>query len=386
MFLTLITFIVVLSILVFAHELGHFLTAKRFGLIPEEFGFGFPPRAWGIYRAKDGSWRTVKGRQKAEDAAGTVYSVNWLPLGGFVKLGEDDEAASKDANHFSNKPVWQRMIILLAGVSMNMVLAAALLSLGFMIGLPQRTEDLAPNAKVLNPHIQIVDVMAGSPAEEAGLKLGDIIVSVDQQSFTTSEALQDYTAARVDQSVAYIIKSRDEEIVRTIVPRVIEETGRGGIGIGIANVGLVKYPIHAAIWEGTRATGYMFMAILSAFYELLKSAVGESTVKADVAGPVGIAVLTGQVARMGFVYILQFAAMLSINLAIINALPIPALDGGRVLFLIIEKLKGRPVKRELEGRIHYIGFALLMALILTVTLKDLVRLDAFQSIWQAIIG
>jgi regulator of sigma E protease len=386
MFLTLITFFLVLSILVFVHELGHFLSAKKFGLNPEEFGFGFPPRAWGIYKAKDGTWKTVKGSKRVDDAVDTIYSVNWLPLGGFVKLGEDDHDISPDANHFHNKPVWQRAVMLLAGVTMNMVLAAVLLSFGFMIGLPQITEELHSSAKIINPHIQIVDVMSGSPADTAGLKLGDIVLAVDDQKFTTSEELQDYTAANIGKEVVYSIKRQDKELSQTVVPEIIEETGNGGIGIGIVDTGLVRYPVHIAIWEGTKTTAFMFVAILNAFYELLKSAVGESTVKADVAGPVGIAVLTGQVARMGFVYILQFAAMLSINLAIINALPIPALDGGRVLFLIIEKFKGVPVRRELEGKIHYIGFALLMALVLVVTLKDLVRFEAFQTLWQAIVG
>ncbi|MEA3449820.1 MAG: RIP metalloprotease RseP [Patescibacteria group bacterium] len=386
MFFTLIVFIAVLSILVFAHELGHFLTAKKFGLDPEEFGFGFPPRALGIYKSKDGKWKQVRGGKEVDDAQGTIYSINWLPLGGFVKLGEDDEKIPENANHFHNKPIWQRTAILLAGVTMNVVLAAVFLSFGFMIGLPQVTEGLHSSAVVSEQKIQIISVLDETPASEADLKTGDTILNINGETFKNSEELQNYSNTQIGNILNYQIKRADKEMSLTITPERIEETEKGGIGIGIIDTGLVRYPVHIALWEGIKATVFMLGAILAAFYELLKGLVVESSVKAEVAGPVGIAVLTGQVARMGFVYILQFAAMLSINLAIINALPIPALDGGRVLFLLIEKLKGSPVKRETEGRIHYIGFALLVALILVVTFKDLVRVEAFQSLWQAIVG
>jgi len=387
MFLTIIIFILVLSLLVFVHELGHFLSARKFGLKPEEFGFGFPPRAWGIYKAKDGTWKTVKGKKKVEDAADTIYSVNWLPLGGFVKLGEDDADISPEANHFHNKPIWQRLVMLLAGVTMNIVLAAVLITFGFMIGLPQVTEGLHPSARISEQKIQVVSVLDNTPAEQAELKVGDAIISINGEDLKNSEHLQALTAANTDNELTYVIKRADEVFVKQITPITIEETGSGGIGIGIVDTGLVKYPIHIAIWEGIKTTGITLVAILMAFFELFKAMFGASTLSAEIAGPVGIAVITGQVARMGFVYILQFTAILSINLAIINALPFPALDGGRVLFLIIEKIKGSPVKREIEGMIHYIGFALLMLLVLVVTFKDLARFgDSFKALWQAIVG
>jgi len=152
-----------------------------------------------------------------------------------------------------------------------------------------------------------------------------------------------------------------------------EETGRGGVGIGIVETGIVRYPWYLAIWEGITATLFLTWAIIVAFYELIKGLIIGQGVSVDIGGPVRIAQITGDAARMGLSYIINFAAFLSINLAIINFLPIPALDGGRVLFLMIEKIKGSPIKRETEATIHNIGFVLLMILIVLVTYKDIAR-------------
>lgn len=387
MLLTIIIFILVLSLLVFVHEMGHFLVARRFGLKPEEFGFGFPPRVWGIYRGQDGKWKTVKGKKKVKDAADTIYSINWFPIGGFVKLGEDDIENSDDPNHFSNKPIWQRAIILLAGVTMNVVLAMALISFGYMIGLPQVLDDVHSSARISNEQIQIVEVMENSPAEQAKLHIGDIVLSVSGETFTKSDDLSGFVGQKSGQALNYKIKRGKEVFEIEIVPEIRPETNQGGIGIGIIESGLVRLPIHIAIFEGIKTTFYLLWVILLAFYALIKNLIIGQGVDANIAGPIGIAALTGQVARMGFVYILQFTAMLSINLAIINALPFPALDGGRVLFLIIEKIKGSPVKREIEAVIHNVGFALLMLLVLLVTFKDIARFgDGFKALWERIIS
>ena len=387
MFLTIVTFLVVLSLLVFVHEFGHFWTARKLGLKPREFGFGFKPRAIGIYKSTDGSWKKVRGSKEVKDAADTIYSLNWLPIGGFVELGEDEEAAEGDSNHFSKKKPWERVVILLAGVTMNIILAFVLISVGYMIGLPQVIDDVDSGANILSEQIQIVGVSENSPAKSAGLAVGDIVLSVNGNSLENTEFLEKYAHENVDQELSYLIKRGGEQFEQKITPVIREETGRGGIGIGIVETGIVKYPFFTSIWKGAVTTVDLTGAILGAFYGLLKNIFSGQGVGADVAGPVGIAVLTGQVARMGFVYILQFAAMLSINLAIINALPFPALDGGRVLFIIIEKIKGSPVKREIEGMFHYVGFALLMLLVLVVTFKDVARYgDAFKGLIEKIIG
>jgi len=358
--------------MVLAHELGHFLVAKKFGLIPREFGIGFRPRAYGVYKNWQGKWKTVKGSKEVKDAADTIYSVNWIPLGGFVELGED-EAAAGDPNHFNSKPVWKRFSIISAGVIMNVILAAILISFGFMIGLPQVLDDVRPEALVSGQKIQIVEVQPETPAQTAGFKIGDTIANIDGREFTDYKKLQNYTDEKTGQELNYKIKRAGEEMNIKVVSELRADTGRGGIGIAIVETGLVKYPWYLAVWEGIKTTLFLTWAIIVAFYNLVKGLIVGTGISAQVAGPIGIAAMTGEVTKMGFVYLLQFTALLSVNLAVINFLPIPALDGGRALFLIIEKIKGSPVKKETEAFIHNLGFTLLMVFVLFVTFKDVVR-------------
>lgn len=441
MLLTIIVFFIILSLLVFVHELGHFYVAGRFGVRSEEFGFGFPPRAFGIQILRGRQLKKIAETEKIDisltekvdnlsgeteviaetivdekkeidvvepvkkykfirgggepkysgDEIGlkksTIYSINWIPLGGFVKIKGEDGDSEADQDSFASKKIWQRVSILLAGVSMNIVLAMFLISIGYMIGLPQLLDEKMPGAKISNRQIQVVEVIKDSPASQAGLKIGDIIQTIDNQSFKTSDELQNYVASKSGQKLAYAIKRGQDEIKLDLIPEKRVETGKGGIGIAIVETGLVKYNFFSAIWQGVKTTVLLTWAIIVSFFGLIKSLILGRGLGADLAGPVGIAALTGQVAQMGFVYVLQFAAMLSINLAIINAFPFPALDGGRVLFLIIEKIKGSPVKREVEGVIHNIGFALLMLLVLVVTFKDVAKYtDKFVALWQRIVN
>lgn len=370
---TLVVFISVLSLLVFVHEFGHFWTAKKCGLRPDEFGFGFPPRAIGVYKNKEDKWAIVKGKKDPDDAIDTIYSLNWIPIGGFVKLGEDDDPGD-NPNHFNSKPIYQRAIILSAGVTMNILLAAVLFSFGFMVGLPQRvTPDMASGAKISNHHIQIMEVIPDSPAEKAELVMGDSIIDVNGISVTTVEELQRYSNDLVGTEVTYTFKREQREFEKVIVPELRSETNKGGIGVSIVETAIVSYPIHLAIVNGFTSTIYLTGRIFQGFYDLFRGLFTGQGMTEEVGGPIRIAEITGQVARMGFSYLINFTAILSINLAIINILPIPALDGGRLLFLFFEKIKGRPMKKELEGTMHYIGFVLLMLLVAVVTYKDIVR-------------
>jgi len=373
MFLTIIIFIAVLSLLVFAHEMGHFWVARRFGLRPKEFGFGMPPRAFGIYKDKEGKWKKTRGSKEVADAGDTIYSINWLPLGGFVSLGEDD-AVTDDPNHFHNKPAWQRFLILVSGVSMNVVLAAVLISFGLMIGLPQTIDETDHSAKVTERKIQIIEVLPDSIASRGGVEVNDIILTVNGSDFSNSAELQDYVDANIDNEIVYHIKRGQDDLELKLTPRIRDDTERGGIGIGIVDTGIVRYPFFQAIWNGVKTTLFLTWYIALAFYELIKGLVTGQGLSVELGGPVRIAQITGDAARMGLPYLINFSALLSINLAIINILPFPALDGGRILFIFLEKIIGRPVKKELEGAIHYIGFILLMILIILITYKDIARL------------
>lgn len=370
---TLIVFIIVLSILVFVHELGHFWTAKKFGLNPKEFGFGFPPRIWGIYKDKEGKWKKVRGNKEVTDNSDTVYSINWIPLGGFVNIGEDEDS-SEDPNHFVNQKPWKRVVILSAGVTMNVFLAAVLLSIGLMIGLPQSTENISSKAKVSDKKVQVIEVLENSSASESGFKVGDVVLSLNNQEVHSDEELKQLTINSDNKELIYSIKRGDEIIELKADKEVLNSEGDQGIGIGILNTGIVKYPWYLAIWEGLKTTLSLLWLIILAFISLFRDLFLGHGISADLGGPVYIAKATGDVARMGLVYLMQFTALLSINLAVINFLPFPALDGGRVLFIIIEKLKGKPVKREVETAMHYIGFILLMILVLVVTFRDVLRL------------
>ena len=377
---TVILFILVLSVLVFVHELGHFWTARRLGVKAEEFGFGFPPRALGFFKSKSGRWRFLKGNISPDSLAeeerpvGTVYSLNCLPLGGFVKIKGENGEGKQDSDSFAAKALWRRALILSAGVIMNIVLAAALLSVGYMIGLPQSLDEVKASAQVSEAQVFVMEVLPDSVAAQAGLESGDIIKAVEGQKITSNEELQDLVSKRTDQDTSFTIIRGGEEQNITIRPSFSEAVDRAVIGVSIYASGLVRYPFFTAIWEGIKLTGLTFWLIILAFYSLIRDLIIGVSVSGQVAGPVGIATLTGQVASLGITYLLQFMALLSLNLALVNILPFPALDGGRLLFLLIEKFKGKPVRQSVEAWIHTIGFWLLITLILVITYKDIMRL------------
>ncbi|MEK7511412.1 MAG: M50 family metallopeptidase [Patescibacteria group bacterium] len=388
MLLTTIVFIAVLSVLVFVHELGHFWTARKFGVKAEEFGFGFPPRFCG-WKKVNGKRKFFLGNKNAEEinSEDTIYSLNWVPLGGFVKIKGEDGEGKSDPDSFANKKIWQRSIILSAGVAMNVVLCMVALSLAFMIGAPQILNEKTADMIVKDQKINVVSVLKGSPAAKAKLQLGDVVLNIDGQSFSEIEQIQKYIAAKDKQAVVIEVQRLDEKITATITPEILTETKLPGLGVGLASTGIVSYPWYLSIWHGIRGTFFMAIQIIVAFATLIKNAVIGQPLGVDVSGPVGIAVMTGQVARMGFVYILQFTALLSLNLAIINFLPFPALDGGRVLFLIIEKIRRRAINQKIEQIVHSAGFALLILLIFVVTGRDIFKFkDVFINIWQKIVG
>lgn len=371
---TLITFIIVLALLVFSHEFGHFIVARKNGIKVEEFGFGFPPRLFGVqYKPEQKKFIWIFGNRdltEEEKAGNTVYSFNLVPLGGFVKIKGEDGGEPLASDSFGSKPVWRRASVLVAGVVMNIILAAVLLSVGFIIGMPQVVDD-GSVVEVRDRQLTIIQVLPDTPAKVAGLESGDKIIQIGELDNPEVKVMQDYVNSHKDQVLNITIKRGTEEIKKEIKPVVYPDTGKAGIGVAIATVGLVKYPWYQAIIEGVKATGWYLKEIVVAFYGLIAALVVGKGVNGAVSGPVGIATMTGEVARLGWSYLLQFTAMLSLNLAVLNILPIPALDGGRLLFLAIGKIIRRPVSAKVEQVTHSVGFMLLMLLVVIITVKDL---------------
>ncbi len=370
---TAIIFIAILGVLIFVHELGHFVTARRNGVKADEFGFGFPPRLAGFVRnEKTGKFEFVWGNKEIESKH-TVYSINWIPLGGFVRIKGEDGNGIKDPDSFASKNAWPRIKILAAGVIMNFIFAWILISIGFMIGAPETIE--SDNVNIANAKIQISEVLPDSPADKAGIKIGDEILKVNKQvSFAGVTDVQNYINSNKGKEINFNVLRGSEIVEIKVVPRENAPAGQGAIGVALAQTVIKRYPVHEALWNGAIAVYNLTIAILLALGGIIMKLFAGNGVGAEVSGPIGIAILTKQVATLGLVYVLQFAALLSINLGIINALPIPALDGGRILFILIEKIKGSPVTQKTEQMFHTVGFILLIMLMVLVTLRDVLKI------------
>jgi len=361
--LTLFIFLAVLLVLVLSHEFGHFMAARLCGLKVEEFGFGFPPRL-ASFMAK----------------SGTRYSLNWLPLGGFVKIKGEDGASEHDPDSFASHPVWQRMAVVVAGVVMNFLVGWLLISLVFFIGTKQYGggNEAAPTGRA---ETQIMEILPGKPAEAAGLKAGDVITQVDGLIAPRLTELQEYVNSHKDANIMVTVRRGSEVFSRSIHPAVYADTGRGGLGVAIAEVTFIKYPWYRALWQGAITSVSDVKEIFKGLGALVAGLFRGAGVGSAVSGPVGVAVMTGQAARLGWATLLQFVALLSLNLAVLNILPIPALDGGRLLFLVLGKIFRRPSTFKYETLIHNIGFIALILLVLAVTIKDVSGFWGVLSGW-----
>ena len=331
---TLIASIFVFGILIFAHELGHYLVARLSGIRVLELAIGFGPKIIG--------WR------KRE----TDYSLRLFPLGGFCRmLGESpDEVDEPDS--FARKPIRSRAAVLIAGAGMNLLLALVILFIifFFLVGVVQDSSRLGA-------------IIPGSPAEAAGLQAGDEISSINGEPVNRWSEVVSAISGKPGEEILLVI-NRDGEIKEYyIVAERVPRTGRGAIGIAPV---VQKFNLIGSL----RLSLAQFGAVIASICQVVT---GKAPL--DVAGPVGIVIIVGEVAQTGFINLLSLTAVISISLGIINLLPIPALDGGRLLFLTIEAVRGRPLDPEKEGFIHFIGFALLILLILLVTYNDLIRWD-----------
>ncbi len=351
---TVLIIIISLVILIFLHELGHFLLAKKYGVKVEEFGIGIPPR--------------IYGKQIGE----TLYSINWIPLGGFVKLyGEDRKI--KDDRSFSQKPIYQRALIVFAGVAAFFIIAFVVFSIHSMVGVRTIAEDGKAREEMNNPEVFITGVLSNSPAKEAGIEGGDILlkidgVQVDYPSNATS-LLRDKEGEKVD-----ILINRGEENVSIVLfPREEASLEEGVAGFSMVMTEEKVYPFYKAPVQGVIRTGEMTFTVFYGFYSLFKSLITGTPLPLgmEVGGPVAIVDIGVNAFSRGISDFLQFLGAITVSLAVINILPIPALDGGRLVFLLIEKIKGNPLPQKIEYGLNATFFLLLVALMIFITFKDL---------------
>ena len=357
--ITFLIFMAVLGVLVLVHEWGHFIVARRSGMRVDEFGFGFPPRLFGVKRGE------------------TIYSINWIPFGGFVKIyGEDGDDREKPTS-FCSKSISARLKVIVAGVVMNFLFAVLLLMFGNFFGLRIGLFDEEMIKTARDKKIQIIQVVPGSPAEKAGLNVLDEIVGFELangnvKNVYSIEEVQSYTSENLGKTVKMIVKDGKLE-TKEIQTRINPPEGEGSMGIAMALTGIVSYPWYESIWRGVNDGLILAYNTVYGYGMLFKTLFADGKLMAEVSGPVGIATITGQAARVGFSYLMQFVALISINLAILNILPFPALDGGRALFLLMEKIKGKPIDKRIEAAVNSVGFALLITLMIYVTIKDVTK-------------
>lgn len=381
-------FLVVLVLIVFVHEFGHFFAAKKLGMRVYEFAIGFPPFLGGVYKdpkTKKLVFVSPKKAKAVREASqqeqvifpATLYSLNILPLGGFVRIKGENGEEGKDSDSFAAQKVWKRVVVLVAGVCMNYILAGVLLGVGYMMGLPTDiTTNIDSNAIVVEePQVIIGQVQPDSPAKQAGLLAGDTVMSVNGEVPANSEALKQIIARQGQEDLSLTIKRHGQVMQVQVSPTYLERLeDQVRLGVLLADAAVVRYPWYIAIWKGFVAATTAVITIAVSFFLLIKNILTGNGLLFAVSGPVGIATVVGESARQGFNYLINVTAMISLSLAVINILPFPALDGGRLLFVVLEKFRGKPVAMKYEQIAHTVGFVLLLLVLVLVTIGDIRRL------------
>lgn len=366
--MTVLLFLAVLVVLVIVHEFGHFTVAKAFRMRVDEFGVGFPPRVASVRRGE------------------TEYTLNLLPFGGFVRIfGEDpaEDVAGPDASRsFARGTKTAQASVLVAGVAANVLFAWLLFSAGFALGMPTAVEDTRFGTPA-DVRLTVTGVLPDSPAARAGLQSGDTIISlsagalalerptpVGVTSFFETHRPETVTLDLVRGGSAMSVEAHPSAGLFRAEPEKV------GIGISMGEIGTVQLPIHRALAASGALTLSTFKSIVLGLGGFLMSALSLNADLSSVAGPVGIATMVGDASALGFVYLLTFSAFISLNLAVINLIPFPALDGGRLLFVGIEAVTRRTVPLRVFRLMNVIGFGLLIALMVVVTYHDIARLVA----------
>jgi regulator of sigma E protease len=345
--------------LVTLHEFGHFIVAKKFGVKVEEFGIGYPPR--------------IIGKKVGE----TVYSLNWLPFGAFVKMPGEIEHLEDSASFFK-KPVWQRMLIVLAGVISFWLIAAVLFSIVMSLGAPTAISD-DDTAGIINPRIQLVGIAKNSPAELAGLRAGDNIIEIrnqnsDFQKIDKVNDLQNFVKANTGSQIFAKVERGETVFEVSILARDNPPEGEGALGVALARVAKKTYPIWQAPWRGILATVNMTEAVILGYANAIANIFKGLPSGVELTGPVGIVSMFSQASELGINYFLQFVGMVAVYVAVFNILPIPSVDGGKFLFLIIEAIRRKPVSQKIEQAVTTACFGLLLLMMIFVTIKDVIKL------------
>ena len=366
MLITLLVAFLSLILLMIIHEFGHFIIAKKFGVRVEEFGIGYPPR--------------IYGKQFGQ----TFYSINWIPLGAFVKIfGEEGDV--HDAESFTNLAIWKRVLIVLGGVIAFWVAAIIIFTVLFSIGakVPVGDQEVIGAGDVA---VTVMLVQENSPAQVAGIKEGDIIVGVENQTSKIAvnkiSDFQDFTKTNNGKPLTITINRHGELVRLSLTPRISPLAGQGATGVGLERLATIikKVSWYIAPWEGLKFTWEVTVKSLQGIWGVIANMFAGKGVPsgAELAGPVGITIFLANAASYGLGFFLYFIGSISVLVAIFNLFPIPALDGGKIVFLVIEKLRGRPVPAKWEQIITVIFFILLISMSLFITIKfDVPRLIDF---------
>ena len=363
--MNIIIFLIILVLLILVHEFGHFIVAKKSGIRVDEFGLGLPPRLF--------------GKKFGE----TLYSINALPFGGFVKIFGENPDDEKDADSqnlgrsMAHKSRWTQAAVLAAGITFNLLFAWLIISVGLMFGLPTAV-DPTNAADVRDAKVVISSVMPKSPAEAAGLKTGDILRTLETDEKLLAENLSPESVknfigtSREQINVSFERGGAVTETKVLAADGIISESK--AVGITMEMIGILKLPVHKALLEGSLMTGRLTQNIAIGIFYFFRDAILGRADLTQVAGPVGMVALVGDARVLGVPYLVFFAALISINLAIINLIPFPALDGGRLFMLLIEAIKGSPIKPKLVNAVNAVGFFVLITLMLLVTWNDVLKL------------
>lgn len=362
--MSVIIFIIILGVLVFVHELGHFLVAKKSGIRVDKFAVGFPPK---IFSFKKGE---------------TEYALNLIPFGGYVSIfGEtpDEESLKPEAqNSFVNKSKATQAAVLVSGVLFNIIFAWLLFSITFMTGSPSFITDEA-RARLANVDVVITSVLEESPASLAGLQTGDKIISLNSGIEEISGELettdiQSFVSDYGDSEIILNYERGNEVRSTSLIPVEGLVGEKFAVGIVMKTVVSLQLPIHKAFIEGFFMTGQMTKDIAVGLVTFLGQAITGRASLDQVSGPVGIAILVDDASQFGVVALLGFTAFISLNLAVLNILPFPALDGGRLLFILIEVIIRRPIKPSVANVINFTGFAILILFMIIITFSDVIKL------------